>query len=252
MLQTARVIHLCAPSLNCLTSLAVINHAPSFPHSALRGRDLTLSSSPPRSRLCRARLDIGWKKIGRMKRGKGEGRAVESREPTMGDALVTHDGLRGHTAEKMYIHSDTAKDMAADRRGRKGVDWCFPMPRMLPPLLRYYYTCCFISHGTIFVLQRRASGAPLRDCISYDAGSSALSVFLSFFCFNFILMTVPFACCTCTCSRRLQRRMPLIAVILLYVPWGILMFTIIKIRFFFSYAQHRSYVQYIRAKCWEH
>lgn len=39
----------------------------------------------------------------------------------MGDALVTHDGLRGHIAEKMYIHSDTAKDMAADRRGERGL-----------------------------------------------------------------------------------------------------------------------------------
>lgn len=58
-----------------------------------------------------------------MKRGQeGEGgggeRAVE-REP-MGDAPVTHDGLRGHVAEKMYIHPDTAKDTAADRRGRQG------------------------------------------------------------------------------------------------------------------------------------
>lgn len=35
--------------------------------------------------------------------------------------LVTHDGLHraGRTAEKMYIHSDTAKDTAADGRGRK-------------------------------------------------------------------------------------------------------------------------------------
>lgn len=40
----------------------------------------------------------------------------------MGDAPVTHDGLREHVAEKMYIHSDTAKDTAADRWGAKGVD----------------------------------------------------------------------------------------------------------------------------------
>jgi len=38
----------------------------------------------------------------------------------MEDALVTHDGLRGHIAEKMYIHSDTARDMTADRRGEAG------------------------------------------------------------------------------------------------------------------------------------
>jgi len=40
----------------------------------------------------------------------------------MEDALVTHDGLRGHIAEKMYIHSDTAKDMTADRRGEGELD----------------------------------------------------------------------------------------------------------------------------------
>lgn len=104
----------------------------------------------------------------------------------MGDALVTHDGPRGQTAEKMYIRSDTAKDMAADRKGRKGVDWCFPMPRIR--YLHYFDiiipVALYISRGSIFALQRRASGASQLHIVRYGVLFYQFLFFFRFICFD--------------------------------------------------------------------
>lgn len=170
--------------------------------------DLTLPSSPPRSRLCRAiRHWMKKKKLAEWKEDKR--RVVESREPAMGDALVTHDGLRGHIAEKMYIHSDTAKDMAADRRGERG-------------LTDVSLCCvCYLHYFDIIIPVALYLTAPSLFCIRCTVARLHIVrcrefCFISFplFFFNFILMTIPFAC---ICSWRLQCRMPLIAMIL-YVP----------------------------------
>lgn len=77
--------------------------------------------SRARARAIRCRIKEEEKKRNRRneKRTREE-RSKAANTDWMEDAPVTHDGLRaGRTAEKMYIHSDTAKDTAADGRGRK-------------------------------------------------------------------------------------------------------------------------------------
>lgn len=147
-----------------------------------------------------------------MKRGQEKGE-LRLRKPRTNDGRCARDPWRpprAHTAEKMYIHADTAaKDMVAVRRSGEGVDWCFPMPRMLPPLLQYYYTRSFISHGTIFVLQ----GSFARRIRCSAAGTAAMQPrsrrevlllsLLFFYCIAFSSFPslfhfddlVPFACC---------------------------------------------------------
>jgi hypothetical protein len=81
----------------------------------------------------------------------------------MEDALLTHDGLRGHTAEKMYIHSDTAKDMAADRRSKRGltdVSLCY---------VRYFHYSDIIIPVALYLTAPslfRSGGHPVRRCVS--------------------------------------------------------------------------------------
>lgn len=192
-----------------------------------RGPYLTLPSFPPRGSLCRA-IRRRITKIGRMKRGD-RGRAVESREPTMGDALVTHDGLRGHTAEKMYIHSDAAKDMVADRgggeRGLTDVSLCrvcylHYFDIIIPVAL--YLTAPSLFCSDAHPVHRCATAHIVRcEVLLYQSFRSSF-LFFFFLFLNFLWWRFPFACCcTCTRSRRLQHRMPLIALILLYVQWGI-------------------------------
>lgn len=85
----------------------------------------------------------------------------------MGDALVTHDGPRGHTAEKMYIRSDTAKDMAADRKGERGltdVSLCRAYATSITPILLYLLLYIYLTAASF--LQRGASGAYRTSALS--------------------------------------------------------------------------------------
>lgn len=113
----------------------------------------------------------------------------------MGDALVTHDGPRGQTAEKMYIRSDTAKDMAADRKGGRGltdVSLCRVYATSITPILLYLLLYIYLTAASLF-----CSGAhPAHGCATaYRTDFCFISSLFLFFVLS-ISMIVTFACCT--------------------------------------------------------
>lgn len=117
-----------------------------------------------------------------MKRGQEKGAGFESREPTMEDALVTHDGLHGHTPRKRCISTPTRRKtwrrLGGAARGLTDVSLCPTYATSITPIL--LYLLLYISrHHLCFVARRRIRRAPG----AIATPSSALSVLFLFYFF---------------------------------------------------------------------
>lgn len=163
-----RVIHLCCPSRNYLTSSAVINHAPSPSHSGASRSDLTLPLSPHRISTYAARLETSDKKIDGMKRGQEKsGSKVANQRWKMRSWPMT---ASVSTPRKRCISTPTRRTtwqrIAEGRRGElTDVSLCH---------VRYLHYSDIIIPAPLYLTASSlfcsgASGALPHDRVSYDA-----------------------------------------------------------------------------------
>lgn len=157
-----------------------------------------------------------------MKRGQEKGAGFESREPTLEDALVTHDGLHGHTPRKRCISTPTRRKTWRRRlggavKGLTDVSLCHVCylhysDIIIPAPLYLTAPSLFCSETTRIRCTGRDRDAEF--CFIGPVFIIFPSSLMLFFLFRRSL--VPFACCTRrrrTHVKLGRRRTPLIASI---------------------------------------